>query len=307
MKILVIIGFFFWTLGASVYWICVVREGCSSETNFNSESNSLAHLSSPSFQVWNGGNLLLESPDSFSFGHSDSVAMMSPRLFSDLDSLVRYLYTSPSTSLRITGLESLEEQNYSSFSTLGLARAAHVSQLLLNQGIEEDRIQLSFQLGPKDSLFDRSDSLRGGIKMDLIHNSLATGPDQGTLLDSTYFNSESWNLKLLKPQILYFSEEDQRLIWDEEKRAFISQCIQYVRLFPEKKILLTGFSDDQNASVINVQWGLEKALKAKKYFQEFGLPGDRIDVLSLGAADPIASNDTEEGRSLNRRVELSIR
>ena len=307
MKILVIIGFFLWTLGASVYWVCVVREGCSSQPTFNSESNSPAHLSNPQLQVWNKGNLLLESKNPFSFGSSDSVAAISQTLYSVVDSLARFLYIAPYKDLQVTGLEAPGEQNYTSFSTLGLARASHISYLFQQRGIDRNRIQLSFLSAPKETLLDPSDTLRGGIHFQLIHNPVGSGPNFDIFPDSSFFNSESWNLRLQKPEVLYFSEENQQLILTDEQRKFISQCIQFIKIFPEKKVLLTGFSDDQNASVINVQWGLEKALKAKKYFQEFGLPGDRIDVLSLGAADPIASNDTEEGRSLNRRVELSIR
>ncbi|MEM6629250.1 MAG: OmpA family protein [Bacteroidota bacterium] len=306
MKILVIIGFFLWTIGASIYWVCVVREGCSPKSASRSQSYSPAHLDPTPLKVWNKGNLLAESRDSFRFGLSDSSAVIGSEVFTLLDSVTRFLYTSPHIDIEITGYEVEGEQNLSSFSTLGLARASHVSQLLQQQGIDRDRIQLSFVTGPKDSLVGISDSLNGAIQFRLLHSPTELS-SSSELADSSLFNSETWRYMLLEPRILYFSDQSQKLLLDKEERRFISQCIQYMKLNPEKKLLLTGFSDDQSASVINVQWGLERAYKAKKYFQEFGLPGNRIDVLSLGAADPIASNDTEEGRSQNRRVELSIR
>ena len=42
------------------------------------------------------------------------------------------------------------------------------------------------------------------------------------------------------------------------------------------------------------------------FLMEMGIEGDRIVVQWNGNANPIATNDTEEGRALNRRVEMLV-
>jgi OOP family OmpA-OmpF porin len=39
---------------------------------------------------------------------------------------------------------------------------------------------------------------------------------------------------------------------------------------------------------------------------KFGISSDRLVILWYGQANPIASNDNEKGRALNRRVEIAI-
>ena len=50
----------------------------------------------------------------------------------------------------------------------------------------------------------------------------------------------------------------------------------------------------------------ERAASVKNYLVAKGLAASRFSVTGLGIADPIASNETVEGRSKNRRVEFAI-
>ncbi|MBW2599471.1 MAG: OmpA family protein, partial [Deltaproteobacteria bacterium] len=52
---------------------------------------------------------------------------------------------------------------------------------------------------------------------------------------------------------------------------------------------------------------MERANAVKAYLmQNFKISLERITVKAYGESMPIASNDTEEGRALNRRVEIDI-
>ena len=50
----------------------------------------------------------------------------------------------------------------------------------------------------------------------------------------------------------------------------------------------------------------ERALNVKKYLVEHGVEASRIETRGFGATQPVDTNDTEEGRAKNRRVEFKV-
>jgi OOP family OmpA-OmpF porin len=52
---------------------------------------------------------------------------------------------------------------------------------------------------------------------------------------------------------------------------------------------------------------MRRAKSLSDYFQQNGIGTDQIKISSKGETEPIANNDTDEGRAKNRRVELTIK
>ena len=53
--------------------------------------------------------------------------------------------------------------------------------------------------------------------------------------------------------------------------------------------------------------GMRRAESVKAKLLEFGVPADRIvGVESRGEEEPVATNSTDEGRALNRRIEFKL-
>ena len=50
----------------------------------------------------------------------------------------------------------------------------------------------------------------------------------------------------------------------------------------------------------------ERALAVKDFLVSKGIPGDKISSLGLGPNKPVESNDTDAGKSKNRRIEFKI-
>ena len=50
----------------------------------------------------------------------------------------------------------------------------------------------------------------------------------------------------------------------------------------------------------------KRAKSIAKYISNAGVDLDRITTIGYGEANPIASNDTEQGKALNRRVEFKL-
>ncbi len=69
---------------------------------------------------------------------------------------------------------------------------------------------------------------------------------------------------------------------------------------------VTGHTDDRGPDELNQRLSLARAESVIDFFVAAGLDPDRLAAEGRGSAEPIASNDTVEGRTQNRRVEFSF-
>lgn len=72
------------------------------------------------------------------------------------------------------------------------------------------------------------------------------------------------------------------------------------------RIEVSGHTDNVGSAAINKKISKSRALTVKNYLVSRGVEQDRIEYQGYGFDQPIAPNDTEEGRAKNRRVELKI-
>jgi outer membrane protein OmpA-like peptidoglycan-associated protein len=70
---------------------------------------------------------------------------------------------------------------------------------------------------------------------------------------------------------------------------------------------VTGFTDDIGSDAFNLQLGLARAQSVQTYLVSRGIAMERIQIRSGGKSNPVGSNETEEGRARNRRVEIRRR
>jgi outer membrane protein OmpA-like peptidoglycan-associated protein len=70
---------------------------------------------------------------------------------------------------------------------------------------------------------------------------------------------------------------------------------------------VVGFTDSTGALQYNMQLSQARAVSVASYLQSQGVQPVRIATQGMGPQNPIASNDTPEGRAQNRRVELILR
>jgi outer membrane protein OmpA-like peptidoglycan-associated protein len=76
--------------------------------------------------------------------------------------------------------------------------------------------------------------------------------------------------------------------------------------YADTNITIFGYTDSTGSADYNLKLSGERAASVKSYLASKGLVIERFNVTGLGIADPIASNDTPDGRSKNRRVEFAI-
>ena len=78
----------------------------------------------------------------------------------------------------------------------------------------------------------------------------------------------------------------------------------YVR--PTMRIRVEGYADSTGSDSLNLRLSQERAEAVKRYLVQSGIQPDRLETIGYAATRPIASNETEEGRKLNRRIEFVI-
>ena len=71
-------------------------------------------------------------------------------------------------------------------------------------------------------------------------------------------------------------------------------------------INVVGHTDSVGTEEYNQQLSVRRANAVKDYMVSEGIDPGIIDVKGMGEAEPVASNDTAEGRAKNRRVEISV-
>lgn len=74
----------------------------------------------------------------------------------------------------------------------------------------------------------------------------------------------------------------------------------------EWKLQISGHTDSVGKEEDNQTLSKERAEAVKKYLINKGVASEKIETMYLGSTKPLASNETEEGRQKNRRVELKI-
>ena len=73
---------------------------------------------------------------------------------------------------------------------------------------------------------------------------------------------------------------------------------------PDAKVEIAGHTDGLGSEEFNQRLSEQRAESVKAYLAERGVAAERLSVVGYGESRPRGSNDTVEGRRLNRRVEI---
>ena len=184
--------------------------------------------------------------------------------------------------LQITGDYYKAESAPEGFDNMGIARAAAIRDLLAPD-IPADKIILK-----SNSISENSTTkyFSGHTYLWVSEQAKSVEEIDGCTTIRFEFNSAAGNL-------------------NAEIIASLDKIAERVRRTGEK-ITITGHTDDIGEADTNLDLARKRAMKIRQEFINRRILKDQISPNSKGAAEPIASNDSERGRAENRRVEVCI-
>ncbi len=92
-----------------------------------------------------------------------------------------------------------------------------------------------------------------------------------------------------------------------ESKPSLAKFANYLKRYPKAHITITGYTDTSGDRVRNQLLSQQRADSVKRLLVSYGVKASRITAIGKGDLNPIAPNDTPEGRAENRRIEVEIR
>ncbi len=89
-------------------------------------------------------------------------------------------------------------------------------------------------------------------------------------------------------------------------KANLDKLVPVFQSYADTDIIIYGYTDSSGKIEYNQTLSEQRAASVKAYLASKGLNTTRFSSKGMGVADPIATNETTEGKALNRRVEFAI-
>ncbi len=86
----------------------------------------------------------------------------------------------------------------------------------------------------------------------------------------------------------------------------LTQMAEIMKKYPENVLTVKGYTDSTGSAARNRKLSQERAAAVKNRLVAGGIPADTISVVGMGPDSPVADNSTNDGRAMNRRVEIEI-
>lgn len=86
----------------------------------------------------------------------------------------------------------------------------------------------------------------------------------------------------------------------------IEKLVTFLNLYPQRRVLIEGFTDSIGSESSNQKLSERRANAVRTALIDAGIARQRIDTRGYGEEYPVAGNDSESGRQLNRRVEIVL-
>ena len=92
-----------------------------------------------------------------------------------------------------------------------------------------------------------------------------------------------------------------------DSKSVLDTVVEILKRYPGIQVEVAGHTDNIGSDAYNQKLSEGRAQAVRDYLVAAGVPAEALTAVGYGKTQPIASNDTDDGRELNRRVELRIK
>lgn len=103
---------------------------------------------------------------------------------------------------------------------------------------------------------------------------------------------------------IYYASNSAEI--SQKSKAVLDEFALYLQENESIRIAIHGHTDDVGRAEANFALSTDRAFSVKQYLESQGVMGSRIEYKGFGETVPFTTNDTPEGRALNRRTEFLI-
>ena len=92
----------------------------------------------------------------------------------------------------------------------------------------------------------------------------------------------------------------------KESKTELENLLKLMNESPSLKLEISGHTDNTGSEAVNMKLSKKRAKAVVDYLVKNGIAADRLVAKGYGSTEPVADNDTKEGRSKNRRTEFKV-
>jgi outer membrane protein OmpA-like peptidoglycan-associated protein len=106
---------------------------------------------------------------------------------------------------------------------------------------------------------------------------------------------------------IYFDFDKYDFTFSAKTDSNFSASSAYLLQNSEARLSITGHTDAVGSAVYNQALGMRRAQSVRKYFENKGMSGSKIEIDSKGENEAAENNNTITGRAKNRRAAITIK
>lgn len=193
---------------------------------------------------------------------------------------------------------------------LGIERAWQTKRWLMQRGVASDRILVTAAGAQEPIASNRTEE--GRFRNRRVEFELLSDSESAQIRESLTFELSNAAARI-KPTLVNVGQTiaviqprspRMGVDLDEVSIADLDRLADWMNQYSDIRIQIVGHTDSRGSTRVNDLFSLARASRIQAYLLSKGIALERLDAIGAGSTQPISSNATEEGRRLNRRIEV---